>query len=173
MAHSIELLLDPDSDAVIRTAWSTLADAGLPSQQRVTSPTNRPHVTLLAAQAISADADDALRDLAAQLPLHGVIGAAVVFTSPRMTLARLIVPTAPLLALHRAVYETTEPFVTGEPFAHCQPGRWTPHVTLGRRFTATAIGTALSAADASEVAAEMTGLRRWDGDARVERMLVG
>ena len=46
-------------------------------------------------------------------------------------------------------------------------------MTLGRRFTAAAIGTALSAADASEVAAEMTGLRRWDGDARVDRVLVG
>ena len=173
MAHSIELLLDPDSDAAIRTAWSTLAAAGLPSQQHVTSPTNRPHVTLLAAQAISADADDALRDLAALLPLPCVVGAPIVFTGPRLTLARLIVPTAPLLALHHAVYETTVPFVTGEPFAHCRPGRWTPHVTLGRRFTAAAIGTAVSATDASEVAAERTGLRRWDGDARIDRLLVG
>ena len=173
MAHSIELLLDPDSDAVIRTAWSMLAAAGLPSQRHVTSPTNRPHITLLAAQAISADVDDALRDLAALLPLHCVIGASIVFTGPRMTLARLIVPTAPLLELHRAVYERTVPFVTGEPFAHCRPDSWTPHVTLGRRITAEAIGTAVSATHAAEVAAQLTGLRRWDGDARIDRLLVG
>lgn len=35
MAHSIELLLDPDSDAQIRSIWSALAEAGLPSQLRV------------------------------------------------------------------------------------------------------------------------------------------
>ena len=35
MAHSIELLLDPDSDAQIRSIWSAPAEAGLPSQLRV------------------------------------------------------------------------------------------------------------------------------------------
>lgn len=173
MAHSIELLLDPDSDALIRAAWSTLAGAGLPSQAHVASPTNRPHVTLLAAKTISADGDGALRELAVSLPVHGVIGAPIVFSGPRRTLARLIVPSAHLLALHQAVYELVLPFVGGEPFAHCRPGRWTPHITLGRRITADAIGAAVSAVDASDVAAQMTGLRRWDGDERIDHPLVG
>ncbi len=61
MAHSIELLLDPDSDAHIRSIWSALAHAGLPSQARVTSGADRPHVTLLAAQRISPEVDEVLR----------------------------------------------------------------------------------------------------------------
>ena len=49
MAHSIELLLDQRADTTIRRLWHALADAGLPSQLRVTSDTNRPHITLVAA----------------------------------------------------------------------------------------------------------------------------
>jgi len=67
MAHSIELLLDSHSDAAIRAAWQALADAGLPSQVDVTSSTNRPHITLLAAERISPDVDEVLRGLASHL----------------------------------------------------------------------------------------------------------
>ena len=50
MAHSLEVLLDDHGEAAVRSIWQALEDAGLPSQVRVKSPTNRPHVTLVAAQ---------------------------------------------------------------------------------------------------------------------------
>ena len=75
MAHSIELLLDTGSDAAVRAQWRALADVGLPSQVHVKSATNRPHITLVAAQRISPDVDESIRDLASRLPLECVIGA--------------------------------------------------------------------------------------------------
>lgn len=174
MAHSIELLLDEHSDAGIRAQWRALADAGLPSQARVTSPTNRPHVTLLAAERISGDVDDTLRALAGRLPFDCVIGAPLVFGGHSMTLARLIVPSAELLDLHTEVYRRTLPFLTGEPFGHCRPGHWTAHATLGRRFGAEEIGPALAAvSDSADLPARITGLRRWDSNARIDHILVG
>lgn len=173
MAHSVELLLDPASDAAIRSIWRALDDAGLPSAMHVKSDSNRPHVTMLAAAHIDGGVDDALRELAPEFPFRCVIGAPVVFPGPRMTLARLIVPSAGLLALHRDVYRRCLPYVTAEPFPHCVPGHWTAHATLGRRFTADAVGAALAVIDGTDIAAEVVGLRRWDGDARIDHLLVG
>ena len=180
MAHSIELLLDPHSDAAIRAAWQALADAGLPSQVNVTSSTNRPHITLLAAERISPDVDDVLRKLASRLPMDCVVGAHVVFGGPvfggsRLSLARLIVPSTELLALHAEVYRLALPHLTGQPFPHCRPGHWTAHATLGRRFTAVEIGAALTLTGgvAPELPVDAVALRRWDSDARTDHLLVG
>jgi hypothetical protein len=177
MAHSIELLLDSHSDAAIRAMWQVLADAGLPSQIRVTSPTNRPHVTLLAAQRIDAAVDDLLRGLSDRLPIDCVVGAPLVFGATRLTLARLIVPSPALLALHQEIYRLSLPHLLGEPYAHCAPGHWTPHATLGRRIDLPEIGEALAvintpANPTTDLAARLVGLRRWDGDERVDHVLV-
>ena len=179
MAHSIELLLDAHTDTAIRAAWQALADAGLPSQVNVKSVSNRPHITLLAAERISPDVDEVLRGLVPRLPLACVVGAHVVFGGPvfgraSLTLARLIVPSAELLALHAEVFRLALPHVTGQPFAHCRPGHWTAHATLGRRLTAIEVGAALGLAE--EVAPDLTGevvaLRRWDSDARTDHLLI-
>lgn len=185
MAHSIELLLDPDTDAHIRSIWSALAQAGLPSQARVTSGTNRPHVTLLAAQRISPEVDEVLRPLATRFPVACVVGAPLVFGGPpdrhqrsasaAYTLARIIVPSAELLALHEEVYRLSLPYLIGEPFGYCGPGRWTAHATLGRRFTADEVGLAMTVVNSNgiDLPAGVTGLRRWDSDERVDHLLVG
>lgn len=174
MAHSIELLLDDDSDQAIRAQWQALADAGLPSQLRVKSATNRPHITLLAAEKISADVDDTLRALAGRLPFGCVVGAPLVFGGTTMTLARLIVPSAELLDLHAEVYRRTLPHLAGDPFGHCRPGHWTAHATLGRRFGADEIGPALAAVgDSTDLAAWIVGMRRWDSDQRIDQILIG
>ncbi|MGI9124796.1 MAG: 2'-5' RNA ligase family protein [Mycobacterium sp.] len=175
MAHSIELLLDDVSEAAIRSVWTTLDDAGLPSQVRVKSPTNRPHITLIAASRIDPGVDEHLRELGDRFPLDAVVGAPLVFGGPRHTLARLIVPSAGLLALHAEIYRQSLPFVIGDPYPHCRPGHWTPHATLGRRLTEAEIAAALSViGDAAEdIPAQVTGLRRWDPDLRVDHLLVG
>ena len=178
MAHSIEVLLDDHSDGAIRAQWQSLADAGLPSQIRVKSPTNRPHITLLAAERISPEVDDDLRGLADRLPFECVVGAPLVFGGHSLTLARLIVPSARLLDLHAEVYRLTLPQITGQPFGHCMPGHWTPHATLGRRFAAEQIGAALAAVQAlgdgtADLGARIVGMRRWDSDQRVDQLLIG
>ena len=173
MAHSIELLFDAASEATITGIWQNLAAAGLPSLLSIRSGTNRPHVTLIAAQHISAAVDDALRALGPELPLPCVVGAPVVFT--RRTLARLVVPSAGLLSLHERVYRLCLPHTGGEPYSHCRPGHWTAHATLARRCTAADIGAAFALEDAalgSDLPARLIGLRRWDGDNRVDHLLV-
>jgi hypothetical protein len=173
MAHSIELLLDQRADDAVRHTWQALADAGLPSQLRVNSDTNRPHVTLIAAERISPDVDDRLTKLADLFPLRAVLGAPLVFGVGRMTLARLVVPSAALLAMHDEVYDVCLPSVTNV-FAHSAPGRWTPHVTLGRRFTPAQAGDAFALVDGItvDIRASIVGLRRWDSDARTDHILI-
>lgn len=179
MAHSIELLLDPSTDTAIRAVWQALADAGLPSQMQVKSATNRPHITLLAAQRIRPEVDEVLRVLAPRLPLDCVVGAHVVFGGPafggsRLTLARLIVPSAELLALQAEIYRLALPYVAGQPHPHCRPGHWTAHATLGRRLTSIEVGAALGLAEeaAPDLTAEFVALRRWDSDARTDHLLI-
>lgn len=175
MAHSIELLLDDHSDAAIRQLWAALDDAGLPSQLRVKSATNRPHITMLAAERIAPDVDAALAALGPRFPLDITIGAPLIFTGARLTLARLGVASEQLLDLHREVYQRSLQHVAGEPYRHSAPGHWTPHVTLGRRLTPEHIGIAIQVVEplCADISARIAGLRRWDGDQRVEHQLIG
>ncbi|CAJ1504232.1 2'-5' RNA ligase family protein [[Mycobacterium] burgundiense] len=175
MVHSIELLFDEPTDAQLRRCWRQLADAGLPSQSRVQSATNRPHVTLLAAEHIDTAADAAVAQLLDRLPLDGVVGAPLLFGRRSYVLARLIVASPDLLALHADVHDVCAPHLRPGPAPHSAPGHWTPHVTLGRRFSAEEAGRALTAVP--ELGRDLTGrlvaLRHWDGDQRVEHLLGG
>lgn len=175
MAHSVELLLDPRTEAAIRASWQVLDDAALPSQVHVKSPTNRPHITLIAAQRIGCDVDEVLRPLADRFPLSCVVGAPLVFGGAKQTLARLIIPSAEILDLHAEIYRRCLPHLTGDPFDHCRPGRWTAHVTLGRRLTAEQIGEAMAVVNRTrdDLSGSFAGLRRWDSDQRVDYQLVG
>jgi hypothetical protein len=174
MAHSIELLFDDHTDAALRRVWDALSDVGVPSQNRVASPTNRPHVTVVVANRLDPAVDVELRALAGRLPVSCLIGAPLVFGPTRLTLAHLIVPSAELLAFHRRVYDLCQPHMTPGPAPHSEPGSWTAHATLGRRLDPAHLATAFAAVPGltGERRASFTGLRRWDGDARVEQVLL-
>lgn len=172
MAHSVELLFDPDTDAAIRRQWTALAAAGLPSLAHHRSPTNRPHVTLTAAQRIGPAADGALAGLAGLLPIPCVIGALVVFGRQKVSLVRLVLPSQDLLELHRSVSERVVPQTSSGAYPHTLPGDWTPHVSLCRRLPAEQLPAALDVIVAESIEGTLVGLRRWDGDARVDHLLV-
>lgn len=171
MAHSVELLFDPDTDAALRRQWAALAGAGLPSLAHHRSPTNRPHVTMTAAQRIDSDVDGALAGLADRLPIPCVIGATVVFGRGRVSLVRLVLPSRELLEIHRSVSEIVAPHVPSGTFSHTLPGQWTSHVTLCRRLPAEQLPAALELIAAESLEGSLAGLRRWDGDARVDHVL--
>lgn len=171
MAHSLELLVDDALDGIIRAQWRALADAGLPSRANLAAPTNRPHVTLVAAQSISSDVDSALVPLAMRLPLSVRLGGLVVFGGHnRFVLARLVVASSELLSIHAATLRLAA--VDGA-FPHGLPGEWTPHVTLARRMTAKQVGTALTLLPSAEATGFATAIRRWDGDEHTEHLLAG
>jgi len=168
MVHSIELLFDRDTEAAIRQIWDGLATADIPSQ----APAGRPHVTLAVAERISPDVDATLRPVAQRLPLGCTVGASLLFGRSNAVLARLIVPTAELLALHAEVHRICGPYLAPGPMPNSLPSQWTAHVTLARRVGGAQLGRALRIAGRpSELRGSFAGLRRWDGSKRVDHLI--
>ncbi|QNP61667.1 2'-5' RNA ligase family protein [Streptomyces genisteinicus] len=131
--RTVELLLDEAAELAVREAWKRLADAGLPSQARHRSPTNSPHLTLVACPELTAPIRWELAEAAAALPLPVRFTGLIRFERPTSVLAWALEYDAALAGLHRRVWETVasdSPPGTLNPFH--EPGRWSPHVTLGR-----------------------------------------
>lgn len=152
---SIELLLDPQIEARMRADWQALADAGMSSLAAHTSPSNRPHVTLLARPAL-ADAD--FSTALARLPVPVSLIEPVIFAhGDRGVLAWRVALSAEVQALHRDVHAGSP----GPDSAHTAPGAWTPHITLARRLRLAAASEALTLLGPSMTGAAIA-LRRWD-----------
>ncbi len=165
MVHSIELLFDGETEATIRHIWDDLAAANIPSQ----APAGRPHVTLAVADRIAEDVDALLRPLTGRLPLPCTVGASLLLGRTNAILARLIVPTASLLAFHAEVHRTVGEHLHPEAAPNSLPGHWTPHVTLARRVGGPALGRALRIAGRPPlIEGTFAGLRRWNGDKKAE-----
>ncbi|MFH9984128.1 2'-5' RNA ligase family protein [Streptomyces luteogriseus] len=131
--RTVELLLDEAAEQAVREAWRRLADAGLPSQARHRSPTNSPHLTLAACPELTAPIRWELAEVAAALPLPVRCTGVVRFERPTSVLAWALDLDPALAGLHRRVWEAVasdSPPETLNPFH--KPGRWTPHITLGR-----------------------------------------
>jgi 2'-5' RNA ligase len=168
MVHSIELVFDHDTEAMIRRIWADLAGAGIPSQ----APASRPHVTLAVAERIDVDVDELLPPVSKRLPLVAAIGAPVLFGRANVVFARLVVPTTELLALHAEVHRLCVPHLVPAPMANSLPGQWTAHVTLARRVGGGQLGRALRIAGRpSQIDGRFAGLRRWDGNKRAEHLI--
>ncbi|MEN3224570.1 2'-5' RNA ligase family protein [Mycolicibacterium porcinum] len=165
MVHSVELVFDPDTEAVVRGIWDTLRDKDIPGQ----APASRPHATLIVAQHIDAAADAVLTELVDRFPLSCHLGATLIFGRSAGVLARLLVPTDELLKVQADVYRLCLPFMDPAPMPHAEPGNWTPHVTLARRVAPARLATAVRVAGRpAEIVGQVTGLRHWDGDKRLE-----
>ena len=165
--HSVELILDDDTDRRIREEWAALAEAGLPTQARHTGESNRPHITLALSETLSADVATRLAVAVAELPIPVTVGGLLLFGTKRIVLARLAIPSAALLALQaRVVAALSDPVDPHDTFA---PGRWTPHVTLGRRLDPGQLGPALRQfGDVTPIHGRLIRARRWDMAAKQE-----
>jgi hypothetical protein len=153
---SVELLLDPDTEARVRADWRNLADAGLSSLAAHTAPSNRPHITLLVRPAL---APVAFTAATARLPVAIALAEPVVFAhGDRGVLAWRATLGDGLRELHRQVHLAAGP---GPDAAHTAPGEWTPHITLARRLRLAALPDAL-ALIGPPIAGTGASLRRWD-----------
>ncbi len=169
MVHSVELVFDPGTDAAVRHIWDDLTKAGVKSQASNTSPSNRPHATIVVADQMDIGVNDALCAALDMLPIACTIGAPMLFGSRAFTLVRLLVPSAEFMALHGRVHELCLPHMPSGPLAHSDPGQWTPHVTLARRVAPEQLATALALRSVSrELRGTVVGLRHWDGNAKRE-----
>jgi hypothetical protein len=165
MVHTIELVFDRNTEAAVRHLWDDLAAAGIPSQ----APASRPHVTLLVAERIAAHVDALLAPLSQGMPIGCLVGAPVFFGKGGAVLARLVVPTAELLAVHAEVHRECLPHLVAGPAPNSEPGQWTGHVTLARRIRGPQLTPALRIVSRpSQIHGSFAGLRRWDGNKRVE-----
>ncbi len=171
MSDSIELLLDQASEQALRGDWERLSGLSLPSQLRNTSPSNRPHITLAAAPVIDAGFDSLLRGAVSGLPLEVRFGGLLLFGGGRrkFILVRQVVVSEALAELHRTVARALAG-LQGQA-ATTLPGNWTPHVTLGRGFSAGQLGPAAEALTevhgADYPAATAAAARRWDSRAKL------
>jgi hypothetical protein len=155
---SLELLLDPETEATVRAEWDALAHAGLSSLAAHTAPSNRPHITVLVRPGVVPPALPGPLGL----PLAVRLGAPMLFgEGGRRVLVRSVVPSSELLALHAAVHEAAG---AGEDAPHTAPGEWMPHVTLARRLRAESIPEALALLG-GELRGEVTELRLWESAA--------
>jgi len=172
VVQTAELLLDAATEAAVEAQWRALAEAGLPSQASHTGATNRPHVTLAVAGAMPVHLDEPLRAAAGRLPVPVGVGPLVLLGGRRHVLARLLVPTGALLALHARTAEVVRECPDrGELL---EPGAWTPHVTLARGLTGEQVAEALGVLGPSvALDASVVGVRRFDGDARAVRLVAG
>lgn len=157
----MELTFDDPADGAVREDWARLARAQLPSQGRHSDLSNRPHITLALTASMTQSVRDRLATIAADLPLPFTVGALLVFGARRFILSRLVVPETALLDLQwRVVRALDEPVDRHGTF---RAGGWTPHITLGRRFTADQVAAALTAlGKVPSVDAAATRMRLWD-----------
>ena len=166
--HALELVLDAASDALVRADWDALADGGLPSQAHHRGATNAPHVTLASAEYIDDEAQAAaVESLAGLLPARLDVAGVVLLGRGPYALARLLALSP---ALMDAVVDARRRL--GDPHS----AGWTAHVTLARRMPTAQVGDALAVIATGPEAPRFvtaTGLRRWDPDAGVARMLAG
>jgi 2'-5' RNA ligase len=153
---SIELLLDPETEELVRADWTRLAAAGFSSMAAHTSPSNRPHITLLVRPTLDAVDFTAASRL---LPLPVELDEPITFRhGDRAVLARGVVPGSELLEFHRIIHEIAG---VGDDVPHTKPGEWVPHVTLARRLLVDTLPDALALLGPPR-SARVTGLRRWD-----------
>ncbi|URM88730.1 2'-5' RNA ligase family protein [Streptomyces sp. MRC013] len=131
--HSVELLPDETTERAVRDVWGRLLRAGLPSQAAHRHPTNRPHLTLAAADALVPGARIRLDEALAVLPLPLVLRGTVRFTGRIHVLAWAVRRDDALLRLHEAVWRALHDTSAGGRLNPLHdPVRWTPHITLGR-----------------------------------------
>jgi 2'-5' RNA ligase len=171
VTQSVELVLDEELDALVRADWDALAAAGLPSQARHRSPSNRPHFTLAARAAIDESLEAAMALALGEFPVPLRLGALSVFGRDRFVLVRAVVPDIGLLQRQAALGD-----VLGDDaeLPYMRAGHWVPHVTLAHRMTPEQVALALSLLHGPrEADGYAVGARRWDGDARREWVLAG
>jgi 2'-5' RNA ligase len=163
MVQALELTFDRRADEAIRAQWNALRSAGLPSLARHTAPTNRPHITLDAREAVPPEAEPMLGPVALRLPIEVLVGAPLLFHARRRwVLTRHVVTDRALLELHSHALALLGP----EPESLTSPGRWVPHVTLARGVTDEQLPVALKlVSTAPPVKAVALRLRRWDSEA--------
>ena len=157
--HAIELLPDDAGCDVVRRDWQALRDARLPSQLDHRGTTNSPHVTVVAAPALTgADAQRVRELVGSLLPVGARAGGIALLGGTKVSLVRLLDVSDDLV---RAVLDVRS------VLAGVQHVGWLPHVTLARRVSRVDVPAALEVIGHDDLTLTLTALRRWDPEAGI------
>jgi 2'-5' RNA ligase len=142
MPYAIELVLDPETAAVVQRAWRELADAGI---EYMAASGARPHVSLGIWETLDHEAAEAeLKRFAAETPPVSLTLASVgLFPGVAVFLAPTV--TAELLELHAGFHRRFGPLGRA-PWDHYRPGIWVPHCTLAMELAPGRFSDALAIA---------------------------
>jgi hypothetical protein len=136
---AIELYFEPVVERRIRTLWTAMEQAGVPSLANHTHRRHRPHVSLVVADELPPEpVAAALGALALPIPVMfqyvGQFPGGVLWLGPA--------PTVDLLALHRATVDRLD--AAGIPFwPSYRPDVWVPHCTLSMSARGEAVARAV------------------------------
>jgi 2'-5' RNA ligase len=141
MAHAIELLFDPTSEATVRNLWAQLEQVGLPSLATRTHRRHRPHVSLSVAERIQTGQLQGASERLAATHLDLTLHSAAIF--PRKGVLYLsVVPTSALLRLHEHVQAALRDSTIGLRDTYAVDA-WIPHCTLAQGLTRAQIARAI------------------------------
>ncbi len=136
MSFVLELLFDPQAEALIRGLWQRISDAGYPSSRDADG--YRPHLTLAVSDAPLFDVDGCrarLAELAQSWHAFPIqLNHLGLFQSMENVVFLGVVPSQNLLDLHRAAFGLCQRQAT-DWRGYYAPDRWTPHVTLAFDLT--------------------------------------
>jgi 2'-5' RNA ligase len=133
MAHAVELLFDPATEAAVKDLWTRLETAGVPSLASRTHRRHRPHVSLSVAERIETQQLESVHERLAATQLDITLYSPAVFPRPGV-LYLSVVPTLPLLRLHEEVHAALRDGMV-RPRDGYSVGAWMPHCTLAQDLT--------------------------------------
>jgi hypothetical protein len=139
MVAAIELYVEPIAERRLRTLWTALEAAGVPTLANHTHRRHRPHLSLAVADEFSPEAVAAALGV---LPLPVPVSFQYVGHFPGGVLWLGPTPSAGLLALHRETVARLD--AAGIPFWPLyRPDDWVPHSTLSMAARRDAVAKAV------------------------------
>ena len=160
--RTVELLADSELDRAVRAAWRRLDQAGFSSLAQHRHPTNRPHVTVAAADEFPPGAAAVIADALRILPIHVQVERPHFFGGRAGVLAWAVSGSA-LRELQAQVWSALDG--AGRNPLH-EPGAWTPHISLARRLLPGQAALAAQAAGEALKDGVLTGARSYDSVTR-------
>ena len=143
MPFAIELFLDPDADAAVRSVWRALADAGV--SRTMLDAGSQPHVSLADSRDLDVERFRPVLEAFAREtpPLECSLASVGAFPTEEGVVFLAPVATRELLELHQAFHERLGEF-GARSSAYYRPGNWVPHCTLAMGAARTAMAEAVT-----------------------------
>ncbi|MFH1700902.1 MAG: 2'-5' RNA ligase family protein [Candidatus Zixiibacteriota bacterium] len=149
MQHAVTLTFDKEATSLLRSAWQSIVDAGLP--QPLFNTDVRPHITLSVCGHL--DKERFFIELkewtASNLQFNIRISSVGLFTTNQLVLYYSITPTEYLIQLHRKFHDMFSHYAENV-WDYFHPGIWVPHVTMSEGLKAEQISKAVNIASRFE-----------------------